>query len=310
MEDEQENEPLNDGGGETQTCCQTKWDACMTFLNDYKAVFFWIAIVITDGRYVECLMNSWSATAKNCTKTVEEPLSDCSQAYDFDVLQLSKVCGLSVVLLAVIVYLYIFNSKSKRYQKIYEASLLQVTEDTINEQTTSKQKDHVVSILKSNGWETFKVGGSDTLENLQEITILCKKEVKRQLQKPNPSGTDGTGGGGGTGGTAGIEGTEGRGGTGGTAGIEGTGDTEDTIGTGRTEGTGDTEDTRGTGITEGTGGTGGTVGTEGTGGRGGTGGTVGIKGTGGTGVRGGRGGSGRIKGTEKQLPKDMCTSNV
>ncbi|XP_073447668.1 uncharacterized protein [Aquarana catesbeiana] len=176
VEGGQENVSLNDGGGETQKCCQTKWDACKIFLNDYKAVFFWIAIVFTDGRYVDCLMNSWSATDKNCTKTVDGPLPDCSQAYDYDVLQLSKVCGLSIILLTMAVYLCIFGSKSKRYKKIYQASLLQVTEDTIHEQTTSKQKDHVVSILESNGWKTFKVGGSDTLENLQEITILCKKE--------------------------------------------------------------------------------------------------------------------------------------
>ncbi|XP_040214504.1 uncharacterized protein LOC120944783 [Rana temporaria] len=187
----QEDVPLSGEGDETnQPASPSCWDNFITCLKDYKAVFLWLLIVLTDGRYLDCLVKSASAVANNCTR----PLPDCSKEYDFTVVQISQITGLVSILLVIFVFCACkCKSKSERCAEIYEDILLRVTEDTIQQETKKRQEEYVESQFKDDKkWKELRVGKPDTLEKLEEITSSCKEKVKRQLREAEEE--DGTNG--------------------------------------------------------------------------------------------------------------------
>ncbi|XP_073447408.1 uncharacterized protein [Aquarana catesbeiana] len=180
-------------------CCSCCKPCCKTCWKDYKAVLFWLIIVLTDGRYMDCLVNSASAIHTNCTV----PLPKCPKPDFIDVVvQISQIIGLLLILVVIFFYCVCkCKSKSGLYAERYEDILLQVTEDTIKQKTKKKQEEYVESQLKEDKkWTGLKIGKSDTLEILEEITSNCKEKVKIKLTGAEVEGDgkgDGKGGAGG-----------------------------------------------------------------------------------------------------------------
>ncbi|XP_040214506.1 uncharacterized protein LOC120944785 [Rana temporaria] len=179
-----------------------------------KVVVAWILIVLTDGRYGDCFVRSVDERIKNphySALSAKEILNNY-------LTHLFQIIGLILILLAIILVCFcelkiksILSScggkcrrkckcececececeseseseselESEKSRRKNEENLLQITEDTLQEQARKRQEEFVVTLLCREDWASYDPGSPNALEELGKITAKWKEEVKRQLE--------------------------------------------------------------------------------------------------------------------------------
>ncbi|KAM5147990.1 uncharacterized protein ACMZJ9_011627 [Mantella aurantiaca] len=163
-----------------------------------KATVFWILIVVTDGRYLGCFVKSVDELRdiNNSNSLYSEPPLSWTEVRDNYLIHLIQIIGLILILLLLMAIVcfetkvtsvmssfgWKSESESERCRKMNRDILLQITEDTLQEEARQRQKEFVVTLLRREDWASYNPVQPNALEELGKIKAKWKGEVKRQLE--------------------------------------------------------------------------------------------------------------------------------
>ncbi|XP_072275330.1 uncharacterized protein [Pyxicephalus adspersus] len=161
----------------------------------FKAVVIWGLIVITDGRYGACFVKSvYDLTEINHSNISSgKPALTWRELSSDNLIQVFQIIGLLLIFLIIIVTVCFeskvisllsswgckWDSEAEKIRKMNEDILLQITEDTIQEEARQRQKEFVVTLLSREDWGSYNPGLPNAQEELDKITAKWKEELRK-----------------------------------------------------------------------------------------------------------------------------------
>ncbi|XP_075039895.1 uncharacterized protein LOC142099868 [Mixophyes fleayi] len=161
---------------ETGTCsqcgkCKISWEVLKSIKNfvlNFKFAFFWVFILITDGRYIACVWVSAFGT-KEATKSMTSILMNKNETTveEISLLQILQIIGLCLMFILIITVVCC-ERQSKRNKMKYKHLLLEDTEIAIKDEAKKKREEFINQFVSRMNWNDFNPRLLNTQKTLNE----------------------------------------------------------------------------------------------------------------------------------------------
>ncbi|XP_071983420.1 uncharacterized protein [Engystomops pustulosus] len=148
------------------SCCGI-FRAMGNFVRKYKAPIFWSLILITDGRYLVCLVESARGKYEETTEI------------NTFLPQIVQMAGLGLILIFVLIMQIKCESKAKRYENKHKEAILKYTQKALQERREEKLKDYVKQHMEPDSWDPKYLNAQEDWEKISE---KMQRKVLKSLQ--------------------------------------------------------------------------------------------------------------------------------